>query len=117
MFYTLNNGIPEVRTGHKNLPDGVVEITEEEYLALITPTPEQVAAQEAEKVAFEAQQAADEQDRQDAKGMPFLNFLATHNNQQIRNRVATLAVDQAGIVDVLEKLAIAVAIQARKELR
>lgn len=71
----------------------------------------------AAKNAKQAQEEADMAEAVEAKTIPFLNFLATKTNQQIRNRVQTLAVDQAGIVDVLEKLAIAVAVMARKELR
>lgn len=98
-----------VQTGERS----VIPLTQAEIDAALA----RKAAEDAIELPKRAQEEADRAEAAEAKTIPFLNFLATKTNQQIRNRVQTLAVDQAGIVDVLEKLAIAVAVMARKELR
>lgn len=88
--------------------------------SIIEMTPEEIAAipaVPAEKLALLEQIQADEAQKESAKLDTVIRYLVTHTPEEIVTYVNTNVTDLASAKNVLGKLAVAVSVLAKKELR
>lgn len=76
-----------------------------------------LAAQAAQIAALKALAAQDEQDKVDAKSDPVINYIINHTNAQIVAKIQSDVTSLATAKDMMGKIAVALAVLVRKELR
>jgi hypothetical protein len=95
------------------LPNGCLEITQEEADAILAPTPQQVA----DASSALAKQQADDAQKASTKADAVIQYLINHTTAECSAYVAANVTNLATAVSLLQKMAMALSVLCKKEFQ